>query len=137
MTVHYKIIKTAQPGVKGGGDYRYYARINNRTKTDLNKMAGEISERCSMRRSDVVAVLSELTELIPKILLQNSSIQLGDFGTFSLHAKSKPSESAEKVNEKNITDLKVAFRPGKGIKDEIKKAKFTKRNNTRKPKSIG
>lgn len=127
MTIKYKIIKTSQPGIKGGGKYTYQARISNRRKIGLNELARDISNRCTLRRSDVTAVLTELTDLIPQLLMDNCSIQLGDLGTFSLHAGSKPSETPEMVNESKITDLRVAFRPGEIVKDELKLAKFTKR----------
>jgi len=127
MTIKYKIIKTSQPGVKGGGKYSYQARITNRRKVNLVEIAGIISDRCTLRRSDVTGVLTELTELIPQLLLENCGIQLGDFGTFSLHAGSKPSETPEKVNETKITGLRVAFRPGKMVKKELQLAKFSRR----------
>ncbi len=127
MTVKYKIIKTAQPGVKGGGNYSYYARISNRNKKNLDDLAVDIANRCTLRRSDVHAVLIELSDRIPELLLDNFSVQMGDLGTFSLHAKSIPSETPEMVNESKITGLHVAFRPGKKVKKELAQAQFSRR----------
>ena len=127
MTIKYKIIKTAQPGVKGGGEYKFYPRISNRRRVEINDLARTISEKCSMRKSDVIAVLTEMTEEIPKMLLDNCSIRLGDLGIFSLHASGNPSGSETEVNETKITRLRVAFRPGKEITDQLKLAKFSKK----------
>jgi len=127
MTVKYKIIKTAQPGVKGGGKYLYYARISKRQKKHLDDLAVEIANRCTLRRSEVHMVLMELSELIPELLADNCSVQLGELGTFSLHATSAPSETPEKVNESKITGLHVAFRPGTKVKDKLQLADFSRR----------
>lgn len=127
MTIHYKVIKAAQPGVKGGGSYQYYARINNRKKIELDELAGDIANSCTLRKSDVYAVLIELTERIPDYLLDNCSVQLGQLGIFSLHAQSRASETEEEVNETKITNLNIAFRPGSKIKERLKPAKFSRK----------
>ncbi|WP_372950931.1 HU family DNA-binding protein [Mariniphaga sp.] len=126
MAVNYKIVKTATPGVKGGGAYRYYPRVCSRRKMDLIELSKRISKMCTLHAADVNAVLTILTTELPDLLLDNYTIQLGEFGTFSLHASGEPSDSPEDVNESKITGLKVAFRPGKAIKDELKSAHFVK-----------
>ena len=126
MSVNYKIVKTATPGVKGGGAYRYYPRVSDRIKMDLTKLGRRISKMCTLHPADVTAVLTILTDELPALLLDNHIIQLGEFGTFSLHVSGEPSDSPEDVNESKITGLKVAFRPGIKIKKELKTAHFVK-----------
>ncbi|MGC9353999.1 MAG: HU family DNA-binding protein [Mariniphaga sp.] len=126
MAVSYKVVKTATPGVKGGGAYRYYPRICSRTKMDLTELSRRISRMCTLHPADVNAVLTILTNELPDLLLQNYTIHLGDFGTFSLHASGKPADSPGEADASKITGVKVGFRPGTSIKQELKKAKFKK-----------
>ena len=128
MTIRYKIVKAATPGVKGGGEYRYYPRIYNRQKMNLEELSHRISKMSSLHESDIMGVLIALTSELPDLLLDNYSIELGEFGTFSLHAAVLPSDSPEKVNAKKIKEVKVAFRPGKRIKSKLKRAKFSVRD---------
>ena len=127
MTIKYKIVKTAHPGVKGGGEYRYYPRVCDRRKMDLEELAKRISGFSTLHPADIMAVLSAFVSELPDLLLDNHSIQLGDFGTFSLHASGLPSDTPEQVNAKKITGVKVAFLPGKRIKQKLKGAKFSVR----------
>lgn len=127
MTIKYKIVKTAHPGVKGGGEYRYYPRVCDRRKMDLEELAKRISGFSTLHPADIMAVLTAFVSELPDLLLDNYSIQLGDFGTFSLHASGLPSETPEQVNAKKITGVKVAFLPGKRIKQKLKGAKFSVR----------
>ena len=126
MAINYKVIRMAQPGVKGGGEYKYYPRIEGRKKIELKALAKNISEKCTLRRSDVQGVLTALMDEIPQLLKDNYIIKLGDLGTFSVHANVRPSETEEEVGEKNIIKLGVAFRPGTEIKDMLKLADFKK-----------
>jgi predicted histone-like DNA-binding protein len=127
MAVKYKIIKTSQPGIKGGGEYKYIPRIYGRGKVDLSRLADMIAGECSVKRPDIYAVLVAMTDKIPKLLKENYSVCLDDLGTFSLHANVTPSDSENEVGEKNITQVKVAFRPGIRVKNELKSVSFTRR----------
>jgi len=111
--------------VKRGGEYRYYPWIYERKKMEIHQLAERISNFSSLSRGDIYAVLIALTDELPNLLLDNYSVQLGEFGTFSLHASGLPSDIPRQVNAKKIKGVKVAFRPGKRIKKKIKGAKFT------------
>ncbi|MFW6277533.1 MAG: HU family DNA-binding protein [Prolixibacteraceae bacterium] len=127
MTIRYKIVKTATPGVKGGGKYHYYPRIYDRKKIDLEELSERISRMSSLHEVDVMGVLMALTSELPELLLNNHTIQLGEFGTFSLHASGTPSDTPKEVNAGKIKGVKVAFRPGKRIKRKLRNAKFSVR----------
>lgn len=124
MSIEYKIIKTARPGVKGGGEYSYYPRVCNRKKMDLDELAKRISGFCTLHEADVYATLIALSSELPELLLNNHSIQMGDFGIFSLHASGAPSATPNQVNATKITGVKVAFRPGVAFKRKLNKAEF-------------
>lgn len=126
MSIKYKGVSMARPGIKGGGAYKYYPRIYDRRKINLREISKIISSRCSLHSADIFGTLTALVEVIPELLLLNNTVELGDLGLFSLHIKGYPSDSLEKLNEHSIKEIKMAFRPGKQVKQRLENAHFTK-----------
>ncbi|TAJ11610.1 hypothetical protein DMA11_16275 [Marinilabiliaceae bacterium JC017] len=120
MAIKYKTIRQATPGKQGGGTYRYYARACEREKKEIKYLAKIIAQRSSLSESDVKAVLDELTSVVPRLLLDNNTVQLGDFGTLSLHLNSRGEATTEDVSWRSIKDVKVQFRAGLELKKQIK-----------------
>lgn len=126
MTLKYKVVKQAEPGVKGGGEYQYYIRAVERGKVDVEELARNIASRCTLTHMDVQMVLLALAEVIPKMLLDNNSVELGKLGIFSLSLKSDPSPSEEEATWRKIKGVKVNFRVGKEIQEKVKSTSFKK-----------
>lgn len=126
MSIKYKIVKQAEPGVKGGGKYMYYLRSADRQKLDINDVAKLLEKRSSLSRGDIIAVLTGLSDLVPRLLLNNYSVELGELGIFSIAVKSVPSENRKDATWRKIKHLKINFRVGKRLQKAIKGASFTK-----------
>jgi predicted histone-like DNA-binding protein len=126
MAIKYKVVAQKQPGVKGGGQTRYYARICGRQKISIKTLANNIESSTIIHHVDFQAVILALLSWIPKSLLDGKSVWLGDFGTFSVSLTSKPSDSPEKVTAADIEKVNVQFRPGPEFKQMLKEAKFEK-----------
>ena len=124
MTLKYKVVQQATPGKKGGGTYKYYARACNRTKRDLKYLASILSKRSSLSPGDIVSVLTELTILVPELLMENNTVQLGDLGTISLHLKSEGHQNEKDVTWRSIQETKVQFRAGIEFKRAIQDLHF-------------
>lgn len=124
--IKYKIIAQSKAGMAGGGEYLYYPRVCNRSKANLRMIANQISVENSFGTSDVVGIIDSLLNQISRLLLSNHSVELGDFGNFSLHIKASGSASEKEVNPKNFKDVKVAFRPGLLFKEALAHAQFDK-----------
>ncbi|MFA5330450.1 MAG: hypothetical protein WC384_21840 [Prolixibacteraceae bacterium] len=125
MPVKYKVVRTAQPGVKGGGTYKYYPRVTNRNKIDLEELSAIISEKCTLHGADIHATLIALVAEIPRLLINNYIIELGSLGLFSLHISGEPADTPEEVTSAKIKSVKVAFRAGENIKHKLRLASFT------------
>ncbi len=126
MTIKYKAVQSSEPGVKGGGNYKFYPRIYARSKLNLREISKIISSRSTLHPADILATLTALVEVIPELLLLNNTIELGDLGIFSLHIKGLAADSPYKLNSKSIKEVKIAFRPGKYVKQKLGGASFTK-----------
>ena len=126
MTVKYRLIKQATPGVKGGGQYKYYARACERQKVTLDELADTIVKRSSLSRGDIVATLVELIDLIPELLLDNHTVELDRLGTFSLNLKSKPSDEPRTDGFRLIKSADISVRAGTRLKQAVRNPDYEK-----------
>ena len=126
MSVKYKVISTITPASGKENKRYYFPRITGSSKINLRQISRIIEKRSTASEADVTLVLTSLTNLIPELLAQGNTINLGEFGSFRLHAKTKSADSPENVTDKNIKELNIKFRPGNRLKEAIKKVKFEK-----------
>ena len=126
MAVYYKPVKIKTPLSKDGKKEKYYPRAVNRKKEDLRGIAERISEISSFNRSDVVGVLEAFTQLIPQLLKDNTSVELGELGTFSLHISAEGVDSEELVTRYRIKKSNIAFRPSKRLKESMMNIDYRK-----------
>jgi predicted histone-like DNA-binding protein len=126
MSLKYTIIRQAEPGIKGGGSYKYYARACDRHRTTLDELAAIVQKQTSLSRSDIVSVMVALSDLVPELLMDNRTVELGELGTFSLHFKSEGASSPEEAGYRKIKEMKIQFRPGVHFKKAIGNLSFTK-----------
>ena len=80
----------------------------------------------SLSDIDVKMVLMGLSEIIPDLLLNNQSVEIGELGIFSVSLKSDPAVKYEDAAWRKIRDLKVNFRVGRSIQERVKYASFKK-----------
>lgn len=128
MSIKYKIVKQCQPGVKGGGDGRYYARACSRQMKTLTDICKIISLRTTLSRTDVVGVIASFTELIPELLKEGYSVDLESLGKISVSIKSKGEKSFNDIKRESITGVKINYRPSVEMKDAMRSVSFKREN---------
>lgn len=124
MPIHYKTVKKAEAGVKGGGRFRYHAAATKRKIVDSHDLSRMLANRCTLSRADVTAVLTGLSELMCELLCDGKSVHFDDIGIFSTSLVSELKDSPEEVKESSISGVRVQFRANKELKKQLKKAKF-------------
>ena len=126
MALKYKIASTSKPGQGKAGEKVYFPRLTESSQVTLQEMIWAIEKRSSVTESDVYAVLYNLVNLIPELLLKGNTVKLDNLGTFRLYAQTQAESSPEKVSDHNITGLKLTFRPDVRIKQKLKHPEFIK-----------
>lgn len=126
MPIKYKAVSQAQPGIKGGGNYQYYARICERQNINLIQLCERIALMSTFSRGDVFGVVESLLDIIPTYLNDGYNVKLGDFGTFSLSLTSDPVDTVDKLTSKKIKKTNIKFRPGVEFKMAVKNPEFVK-----------
>ncbi len=126
MAIKYKVVKQGVNRLSNTNREYYFAHACGRRKISLEKLAERMSRRSTLSRGDIYATLIELTDIIPECLLENESVQLGSLGTFSLSLSSRSEARAEDVSWRSIKNVKVQFRAGKEMKEQLTDISFKK-----------
>ena len=84
--MHYNIVKETKPNLKNYGRYKAVA-VHYQT-IDTERLCREIQNNCSLKKSDVKAVLSELSELLVQHLQDGDRVRLDGIGMLKLEIES-------------------------------------------------
>ena len=110
MAVRYKLYQNA---IKTSKNYKkWYARATVNDVITTEQIAYKIQQNCSVKKSDVKAVLDEMVEVMTEALQDGKRVKIGGIGSFKIALSSKPSDNREDFNARQcIYGLRVAFNP--------------------------
>lgn len=104
-------IKTYQDK-RANGTNLIYGRAKHPQVCDTEKLADRIQRNCSMKKSDVLAVLAELVEVMTDELQNSNVVLLNNFGYFRINVKSTGAMSKKDFSiSENIRDFRIRFQP--------------------------
>ena len=104
---------------------KYYVTTAKASEIDLETMSMNISERCTLTETDVLAVLSALTLEMTRQLMEGKIVRFGSFGSFQLGISSNGVETEDEASRNLVKGFRVKFRPGRRIADALAQLKFT------------
>ena len=92
------------------GTNLWYGRAVHPSTVNLDAVADRVQQNCSMKKADVLAVLTEMIETM-KVEMQNGNkVCLDGFGTFYINLRSKGSLTEEDFNANEfIKGFRVKF----------------------------
>lgn len=119
MSIKYKLAKVALRGKQKG---HYYARAVHSGTMKTEEITKTIQENCTLRRSDVLAVLSELADVMNSALRDSRTVYLEGIGYFSVNVSCKCKANPHDITARDLTGH-IVFRPamhkvGKEIKPQ-------------------
>lgn len=122
MAVRYKLYQNTRKGSKNFN--MWYARATMTGVVNLAQLAEQMQANCTVKKSDIMAVLTELVEEM-KIALQDSKrVKIDGFGSFKVGIHSTGAESPKDYNvNKNIRSLSIKFQPESHISADHKRTK--------------
>lgn len=118
----YKLVQKANP--QNREKKKWYANSVNQGSVSQHKMAQIIASKSSLTQGDVLNVIQNLLEEMPKILMDGKSINLEGLGSFRLTIASEGTETEKDFSTSSIKGVKVVFTPSMQIKKEISQVKF-------------
>ena len=108
--MHYKIVKETKPTLKNYGRYKAVAVHYN--TIDTKRLSQEIQDNCSLKKSDVVAVLTELSELLVRHLQDGDRVRLEGIGLLKMEIESDKVDKAEDFNvRQHIRNFRIHLLP--------------------------
>ncbi|MBP1639893.1 MAG: DNA-binding protein [Bacteroidetes bacterium] len=122
--MEYKLIERANP--QDRTKVKWYANPVNDGKISKREIAQDIVGNSSLSKGDVLSVIENLLDTMPKYLLMGKSVSLGEFGTLRLSFSSDGVDKPEDFNPSMISGVKVVFTPGTELKSSIQNISFEK-----------
>lgn len=110
MAVFYKLYQDNRTSSKFKG--QWYARAVHTGTVDIDDLAEEMQANCTVKRADIVAVLSELVETMKKHLQMSHRVKLDRLGSFKIGMSTKPALTVgEFTASNNVKSVHVLFQP--------------------------
>lgn len=116
---------------KGFG--KWYGRAVITETVGIEEIAQELQANCTVKRADVLAVLSELGPVIGTLLTNSKRVHIPYVGFFKLGLKSKGADTFDDFNvREHVAGVKILFQPetrttesGKRVKKMIEGVSIT------------
>ena len=110
MSVYYRLRQDQSVGTKKSG--KWYARMVPMATIDTRKLAEIIQRNCTVKKSDVLAVLDELVETMRDQLQDSKRVKLDGFGSFKIGLNSKGARTARSFTvADHIEGMHIVFSP--------------------------
>lgn len=104
---------------------KYYVSAQSGGEITLEEMSEQISEKCTLTETDVLAALNALMREMTTNLMAGKIVRFGTFGSFQLGLSSSGVETKEETTRNQVVGARVKFRPGKRIEKSLRNLDFT------------
>lgn len=109
MAVYYRMYQNKRKGEQYG---YWYARASQPQSVGLDAIAESIQRNCTVKRSDVKAVLTELVEVMTEELQAGNRVKLDGFGSFKIGIRCRGEKLLKDFSvANNVRSVHVLFQP--------------------------
>ena len=110
MPIFYKLSQDKRLTSSTRG--KWFGRSVVTNVVDTNALAEIMQRNCTVKKSDILAVLAELVETMTDQLQQSARVKLNGFGSFKIGIKGTGSATVKDYSVlKNVKGLRVNFHP--------------------------
>jgi len=114
MAIIYRLVKDGRKDSPHKG--KYFARTVNLGTIETDELARIIERNCSIKRSDVLAVLAELSDTVARLLADSHRVRLAGIGSLMVGLNGLPCSDPTQYNNSYITGLHLCFKPEKELR---------------------
>lgn len=118
MPLKYHLVQRGNPNKKDDPK-KHYTQAVHSGEIDLKGLSQELSRVSSLSIGDVHSVMILLVDVIPRLVGDGKIVRLGDLGSFSAEVLSEGAETEEAFHPSLIKKIKLQFRPGKDLRQEL------------------
>lgn len=109
MALNYKIYQSNTNNATKG---KFYARASHKDTVSIKQLAAVMQNNCTVKHSDIVAVLSELSEVMKQELQRGNRVRIDGLGIFKVNIRSKGAKTAKEFTvSENILGTRINFHP--------------------------
>ena len=119
MAVPYKKIARKDPRKADAIEKFYPQLVTLGQSASLESIAYEMKEKSSLSLGDIKSVLTNFVEAMRTSLYIGQSVNIRDFGVFSLSARTKGVDAEKDCTAKNIMAVKINFRPSSSVRPNL------------------
>lgn len=110
MAVFYKLYQDNRNNAKHKG--QWYARAVHTGTVGIDELADEMQANCTVKRADIVAVLSELVETMKLHLQMSHRVKLDRLGAFKIGITTTAAKTvADFSPQTNVKSVHILFQP--------------------------
>ena len=110
MSVFFRLHQDQSVGTKRSG--KWYARMVPTSMINTRQLADIMQRNCTVKKSDILAVLDELVETMRDQMQDSKRVKLDGFGSFKIGIESKGAQTAGKYSvSEHVKGLHVVFMP--------------------------
>lgn len=115
MAIPFKRVGRKDPR-KVDGVVKFHPQLVTQGQSvDLDKLAYTMKDKSSLSLGDIQSVLTNLVEAMRAALFNGKSVNIRDFGVFSLSATTLGVDKKEDCTMKNIKAVNINFRPSSSV----------------------
>lgn len=111
----------------GKKDPKYYAIGLNDKVVDLNDLAGEIAQKNTLTRGDILATVVSLCEAMDRHLAEGEAVRIDGLGIFSISATSDGFENPEECTPSKVRAHRLCYLPDVERKKLLPHIKFERK----------
>ncbi|MCK0205815.1 HU family DNA-binding protein [Ornithobacterium rhinotracheale] len=126
MPIQFKVIQKGQPGVKGGGEKKYYASPVYGKEKSLAGLIKDIEKISTVSGADIKAVVYALVDVMQESLSDGQIVRLGELGSMRVNISSEGKAKEAEVTQHAIRGAKVIFTPGTDLKKILNTLSYEK-----------
>lgn len=132
MSIQFDFYNTPSPeGIAEEKEARYHARVVTKQTMDTEDIVKRIQERSTLSKGDIMAVLSELRDVVKQGLLDGNNVQLNGIGVYSLTLEAPKDASPNKTHAQSISVKRIDFRADRKLRKEIMSEAHFERSATK------
>ena len=114
MAIFYRLVKDGRKDSPYKGEY--FARAVNLGTIETDELARIIERNCSVKRSDVLAVLAELSDIVPRLLADSHRVRLAGLGSLMVGLNGRPCSDPRQYDNSYVKGLHLCFKPEKELR---------------------
>jgi predicted histone-like DNA-binding protein len=114
MAIIYRLVRDERKNSPYKG--KYFARAVNLGTIETDELARLIERNCSVKRSDVLAVLAELSDVIAQKLADSHRVRLAGIGSLMVGFNGQPCSDPTQYDASYVTGLHLCFKPEKELR---------------------